>query len=385
MIPLVLILWAAGGTGASSAQTAQGHLGSGNQLMQSERYAEAAEEFRQALRDDPGLTQSRDQLAICYFELRDYERARPLLEQMLTAKSSAARATYYLGRLDLIDHHVESAIRRFRSLPRDNPVRDELYYLGSAYYKAEKYAESAEVLKQAAAGNPRDARVHQLLARAWQKLGESGRAEAEFAETRRLHSYYLEGSEAIGRCRSLLAQGRADAAWDLCRPLTDTDDVDKIVAVAMLFGEAAQYPQALSAWEKAIALDADSSEIQYNFALTSFRLQNILRAREHAAEAVRLRPDFVEANILYGTILYMGAEDRLAISVLTHANELKPDDLTVRRLLAEELAISAEQSVREREWRHAAELLERAAALQPDSQQITTRLAQVRAKLENAR
>ena len=385
MIPLVLILWAAGGAGASSAQTAQGHLGSGNQLMQSERYAEAAEEFRQALRDDPGLTQSRDQLAICYFELRDYERARPLLEQMLTVKNSAARATYYLGRLDLIDHHLDSAIRRFRSLPRDNPVRDELYYLGSAYYKQEKYAESVEVLKQAAAGNPRDARVHQLLARAWLKLGKSDRAEAEFTETRRLHDYYLKGSLAIGRCRSLLVEGRNDAAWDLCRPLTDTDDVDKIVAVGMLFGEAEKYPQALFAWEKAIALDADSSEIQYNLALTSFHLKEVVRARQHAAEAVRLRPDFVEANILYGTILYMGAEDRLAVTVLTHANELKPDDLTVRRLLAEELAILAEQSVHEREWRRATELLERAAALQPDSQQITTRLSQVRARLENAR
>ena len=224
-----------------------------------------------------------------------------------------------------------------------------------------------------------------MLARAYQKLGQSARAESEFAETRRLHDYYLEGSVAIGRCRSLLSQGQTDAAWELCRPLTETDDVDKIVAIGMLFGEAEKYPQALMAWDKAVALDPDSSEIQYNLALTCFHLKDVLRARQHAAEAVRLRPDFVEANILYGTILYMGAEDQLAIPVLTHANELKPDDPAVRRLLAEELAISAERHVRDQQWRQATELLERAAALQPDSQQISTRLAQVRAKLGNAR
>lgn len=385
MILLVLMLWAAGGVGAGSAQTARAHLGSGNQLMQAERYTEAAEEFRQALRDDPGLAQGRDQLAICTFELRDYAAARPLLQQMLKAKNSAALATYYLGRIDLIEHHLESAIQRFRSLPRENPVRDELYYLGSAYYKQEKYLESVEVLKQAAAENPRDARVHQLLARAWQKLGQSNRAEHEFEETRRLHDYYLEGSVAIGRCRSLLGQGQTDAAWDLCRPLTNTDDVDKIVAIGMLFGESEKYPQALMAWEKAVALDADSSEIQYNLALTCFHLKDVLRARKHVAEAVRLRPDFVEANILFGTILYMGAEDRQAIAVLTHANELKPDDPAVRRLLAEELANSAEEHIRDQEWRQATELLERAAALLPDSQHISTRLAQMRAKLESAR
>ena len=222
---------------------------------------------------------------------------------MLARKNSAGLATYYLGRLDLIEHNLDSAIRRFRSLASENPVRDELYYLGSACYKQEKYLLSIQVLKQAAAGNPRDARVHQLLARACQKLGKSDQAEKEFTQTRRLHDYYLEGSVAIGRCRASLSQGQTDRAWELCGPLTDTDDVDKIVAIGMLFGEAEKYSQAHTAWEKAVALDPDSSEIQYNLALTCFHLKDMLRAREHAAEAVRQRPDFVEANILYGTVL----------------------------------------------------------------------------------
>jgi hypothetical protein len=53
----------------------------------------------------------------------------------------------------------------------------------------------------------------------------------------------------------------------------------------------------------------------------------------------------------------------------------------VRPLLAEELAISAEQHVGKQEWRPAAELLQSAAALQPDSQSILNRLAEVRAGL----
>jgi len=385
MVLLVLMFWIASGAAAGSTATARAHLGSGNQLMQAERYGEAAGEFREALRQDPGLAPARDQLAICHFELRNYTQARPLFEQMLAVSSSVSLATYYLGRMDLIEHNLDSAIRRFRSLPRENPIRDELYYLGSAYYKQENYQQSLEVLKQAAVQNPRDARVHQLMARAYQKLGQSARAESEFAETRRLHDYYLEGSVAIGRCRTLLSNGQAEAAWEQCRPLTETDDVDQIVTIGMLFGEAEKYPQALTAWEKAVALDPDSSEIQNNLALTYFHLNDVFHARRYAEEAVRLRPDFVEANILYGTILYMGAEDERAIPVLTHANELKPGDPAVRRLLAEELVISAERNARDEQWRQAAELLERAAALQPDSPQISARLAQVRARLGSAR
>lgn len=384
MILLAVMLSAGAAAGAGSAP-ARAHLGSGTQLMQAERFEEAAQEFRQALRDDPALTQARDGLAECAFELRDYATARPLLEQMLRDSRSAAIATYYLGRLDLIENNFEPAIRRFRSLPRQNPVRDELYYLGSAYYKLGNYSESARTLREAATENPRDARVHQLLARALLKLGRTAEAEHEFGETRRLHNYYTEGSVAIGRCRSLLMQKQIDAAWDLCRPMTDTDDVDKLVAIGMLFGEAGDYPHSLPVWEKAAGLDPDSPEIQYNLALTCFHLKEVFRARQHAAEAVRLRPDFVEANVLYGTILYMGAEDQQAISVLTHAHELKPEDQPVRRLLAEELAITAERRIHAQQWPEAAELLERASKLLPDSQLIASKLAEVRARLGTAR
>jgi tetratricopeptide (TPR) repeat protein len=380
-----LMLWMAAGAAGGSTATARASLGSGNQFMQAERYREAADEFQKAWRDDRTLTQARDQLAICYFELRDYARARPLLEQMLQDKRSADVASYYLGRIDLIDRDFDSAIRRLRSIPHEHSVRDELYFLGSAYFKQQKYTESIRSLQQATAQNPRDSRIHQLLARAYQKSGQPSEAEREFAETRRLHDYYLEGSVAIARCRSLLVQGDPEAAWAMCRPLMETDDVDKIVAIGMLFGQAQQYRPALETWQKAAALDPDSSEIQYNFALTCFHLKDMLRAREHAAEAVRQRPDFVEANILYGTILYMGAEDAEALRVLTRAHDLKPDDQSVRRLLAEELSISADHHKRDQEWPQAVALLEKAAALQPDSPQISQKLAEARQQLTKTR
>src|SRR5579863_6119889 len=74
MVLLVLMLWT-GGAPASAASAAQAHLGSGNQLLQAERYRDAADEFQLALRDHPSLAQAAQQLAVCYFELRDYARA----------------------------------------------------------------------------------------------------------------------------------------------------------------------------------------------------------------------------------------------------------------------------------------------------------------------
>jgi hypothetical protein len=59
------------------------------------------------------------------------------------------------------------------------------------------------------------------------------------------------------------------------------------------------------------------------------------RPERTRASPCALWPDFPEANVLYGTILYMLAEDDLAKQLLSHAQELRPDDEMVRRLLGE--------------------------------------------------
>jgi len=377
---LLTLLLATDAVGNDSSISARAHLGRGYKWMQMERYKEASQEFEQALHDDPALSQARQELAICQFELRSYETARQLFGEMLTARENSELASYYLGRLDLVEQDFDSAIRRFQALDLTEPFRDELYYLGLAYFKQQKLPQAAETLKKSITSNPRDYRNHQLLARTYQKLGQTRQAEKEFAETQRLHDYYLQGTVSIAGCRSFLLDGQRDKAWETCFPLLETDDVDKLVSIGMLFSKAEDYPHALLVWDKALALDPDSPEVIYNLALTSFHLKDMPRARKHSASAVELRPDFFEANVLYGTILYMSAEDEAAIQVLTHAHELRPEDGEVRRLLAHELSLYAEAQMQKNELQRATVLLQQASALRPDSEEIKSKLAKLRAR-----
>lgn len=381
---LLLLLWATLPEGHESSTAARAHLGSGNKWMQMERYREASQEFEQALQDDPGLGQARQQFAICQFELRNYEAARKLFLEMLTTRENPDLATYYLGRLDLVAQDFDSAIRRFQALDLAEPFRDELYYLSWAYFKQQKFSQAAEILKKSIASNSRDYRNHQLLGRTYQKLGQTKQAEMEFTETQQLHDYYLQGTVAIGGCRSFLLTGQRDRAWETCLPLLETDDVDKLVSIGMLFSKAEDYAHALVVWDRALALDPDSPEINYNLALTSFHLKNMPRARKHSASAVELRPDFFEANALYGTILYMSAEDEGAIQFLTRAHELRPEDSEVGRLLAHELSVYAEAQMKKNNLRRATALLQQASALRPDSQEIKSKLAELRARLSQS-
>jgi hypothetical protein len=75
----------------------------------------------------------------------------------------------------------------------------------------------------------------------------------------------------------------------------------------------------------------------------------------------------------------MGAEDKDARTVLTHAHALNPEEPSVRHLLAQELSIATQNFARNQDCHHALELLEKTVSLQPESRQISTTLAKVRA------
>jgi tetratricopeptide (TPR) repeat protein len=159
--------------------------------------------------------------------------------------------------------------------------------------------------------------------------------------------------------------------------------VDKLVAFGILFGKSGEYEHALEIWKRAVILDPDSSEVHYNLALTAYHLKNLPQARQSVATALQLRPDFFEANMLYGTILYLIAQDEEAIRVLAHAHELRPDDGDARKLLAHQLMLSSEALIKKKDLKRAEDLLKQAAALTPDAKEILDRLEQVRLQIQH--
>ncbi len=316
-------------------QTALGHFGRGSELMRAERYEEAAKEFDQALRENGQLDEARLNLAICDFQLHDYDAATPLFSALLKSKTQARTASYYLGRIDLLHDNLDRAIERFRSLDHGPEVQDEKYFLAVALFRKQRYAQSADLLERWIRENPRDVRAHERLARVFLKMGRPQQASNEFSRTKELHAYYLEGSQSLRACQNLLSAGKPDDAWQHCRSMAETDDVDKLAALGMAFGSGGDSKHARIVWQTAVHLDPDSPEINYNLALACFHLRDMADARNYASIALRLWPDFPEANVLYGTILYMLGEDARAKEVLTHAQALRPDDQMVRRLLTE--------------------------------------------------
>ena len=320
---------------ARSSDEALAHFGEGLKLFDLQRYSEASKEFQLALQIKPKLYEARYHLAEAYFHRRQFAQAREEFKKLETAGFKKDWVGYYLGRMDLAEGNIDSAIARFESLNNSAPLQDELYYLGAAYLRKGQPAKAIELLARQVSLNPRDFRAHDHLGRSYVKLGNSQEAEREFAESRRLRAYYSEGKKGLADCHSLLRQGQTDEAWKVCGAGLETDDIDKLVALGMLFGEFNSLEHALQLFDKARILDPESPEINYDLGLTHFRRKDYVNARRYLQVAVQSRPDFFESLALYGTVLFLLREDSTALEALRHAHQLRPDDAAVSRLINE--------------------------------------------------
>jgi len=318
----------------SAFSDASSHFGAGLKLFDIQRYGEAAKEFELALESDPGLQDARYHLAVCDFNERQYPEARGQFERLAHTGYQKRWVAYYLGRLDLLAGNWDAAIQRFQSLAQSDPVQDELYYLGSAFMKSGEPEKAIPPLSRQITLNPRDFRAHELIARAYVKVGRSADAEPEFQQAEKLREYYRQGKSQLTECAVKLQAGDPGGAWAQCRPLLQSDDVDLLVYAGLMFGKARQYDPALQFFQHAVELDSESPEINYDAGLTLFWKKDYAQARKYLGAALVGRPDFFEALATQGAILYMMKDDEAARATLERAHALRPEDSAVNQLLS---------------------------------------------------
>ena len=360
-----------------SHDTPEAHVGKGYQYEQNERYEEAARQFLAALAVDPRLVGARYQLAICYFALGRRPEARQEFEHVQTETGVEPSVTYYLGRLDLLDGALESAIARLKSVTAAPPFPDAAYYLGSAYLKNNELELAEKSLRTAAELDPHDFRVLDHLARVYQKLGRWEEAEREYAHSEALRQRYNETARQAVDCSRKLETRAADEARATCQQLFDRSDTDKLTTLGMLYGQHGDYADAVEPLALASRLDPDSPEILHNLGLTYFRLKRYAEARRPLERAVALRPDFSGSSALLGATLYALKEDQAAYRVLDHAHQLNPADSDTASLLFETAVLLAQKELATKAYTQSLHHFRKAAELRPADAQVHRQLADV--------
>ena len=372
---------ALGAQGQSARITAQVdtpevHLARGHDDLENHRYQQAEAEFRAALAINPRLTvRARFPLAVTLFALQRRVEARKEFEAVRSETGDEPNVNYYLGRLDLDEGKLDSAIANLTIAASRPPFPDTAYYLGCAYLKKRDSDSAEKWLRKAAALDPRDPRVPERLAILYHASGREADAEKAFAESSQLRQGDLAATQQALDCDHSLEGQSLDKARQTCQKLFDPGDFGGLVTLGLLYGQHHDYAEALEPFRAAARLDPDSYEVDFDLGLTYFRLKRYAEARVPLEQAAALRPDLFEVNAPLGAALYALGDDAAAYPVLDNANRLNPRNGDISRLLFQTALNLASQSLGNHNAAKARQYLLRASDCSPDNPEPYRRLA----------
>ncbi len=360
------------------SDTAEFHVGRGLEAMKNARYSAAVREFRAALALDPDLVvRARFPLAVALFDLQNIEEARREFDRVRSKTGNDPNVAYYLGRLDLMEGQLDSAVRNLTLASSDPPFPDTAYYLGYAYIKRHDMVQAEEWLHKAAELAPRDFRVQERLGLLYRLTGRKEEAEKAFALSDRLHQQDTEATAIALECGHALDTHSLEEARGVCQRLFDPEDTGKLVTLGTLYGGHRDYAEALEPFRRAAELEPDSYEMQYNLGLTYFRLKRYAEARAPLEKAAELRPDMFETTAPLGAVLYALGDDPAAYQALGRAHELRPENADISGFLFKVALSLSARSSNQKDYAAALRYLLKASEVRPNDPDTHRRLAEV--------
>lgn len=186
-----------------------------------ENYRLALVEFEQALAVAPGLTTARFGKALVHYQLKDFERSRQELEDLLADHPDHVNAIELLGSLELAEGDLDEAERLLRRALELDPLAERSHdELGELLRRTGRAAEALEHYELALQTAPAMAEAHFGRSVALLALGRAAEARAALERSREA----LPGSRAL----ALLA-----ARW-LAAPPDDPAERDAEAALVAL-------------------------------------------------------------------------------------------------------------------------------------------------------
>jgi tetratricopeptide (TPR) repeat protein len=372
-----------------AGDTPEAHLGKGYDALKQDMYEVAVSEFRAALQLDPSLVlRARFPLAVALFESHKPEEARRELEAVRHEAGDHPNVLYYLGRIDLEQRNFDSAIRNLKAAAAAKPkppFPDTAYHLGIAYFKHGDLVAAEKCLKEAARLNPHDPLTLYQLGFVYRKEGREEEAKKTLAASEELRRRDDNEPLLKAECGKKLDEDPVDEARSFCEQLYAPDDAARLTALGTIYAQHRDLESALKPFRRAVELEPQSPQMQYNLALTYFQLGQFEQARMSLAKVIDRWPDIFQLNALYGAVLAKLGKDVAAYQALHHAVQLNPHDPGTKDLLYTLTLRLARKSQSGRQYSNSLRYLEEAVKLRPQEPEPHRSLAEIYALTDRPR
>src|SRR5271157_1711977 len=284
-------------------------------------YQKAIANFKDAVRFDPKYDAARYSLAKVLVQVGQLSDAVFYLDEYTSHQPKDAEGFHLLGSayagLDQIPKAVEALERAKQLKPGDFLIR---YDLGSALAKTGNTKQAIEQLLAAEKLNPAFADTHYQLALQLRKQGDAARSKQEIQLFQKLKSQINEETEAgnlNNEGNRFLEEGKAREAADAYRKAVQLDpnnaqwQYNLSLALAKLGDREGQK----TALERALEIDPNVAATHNDLGLLCLSEQNLESAEKEFRAALEINPKFAEAQNNLGVVYSKQRKDSEALAL----------------------------------------------------------------------
>ena len=293
-------------------------------------YQKAIANFKDAVRLDPKYDAARYSLAKVLVQVGQFSDAVSYLDEYTRHQPKDAEGFHLLGSayagLDQIPKAVEALERATQLKPGDFLIR---YDLGSALAKTGNTQQAIEQLLAAEKLNPAFADTHYQLALQLRKQGDAARSKQEIQLFQKLKNQVNEETEAgnlNNEGNRFLEEGKAQEAADAYRKAVQLDpnnaqwQYNLSLALAKLGDREGQK----TALERALDIDPNVAATHNDLGLLCLSEQNLESAEKEFRAALEINPKFAEAQNNLGVVYSKQGKDSEALALFRQATENDP-------------------------------------------------------------
>lgn len=325
-----------------------------------EKYAEALDNFKQALSLSSGAPSINFKIAETYFRVDDYPNAEQYAQKALEQDKENKFYYLLLAKIYQNQEKYRKTIEVYQKLTSSEIGAKEYYYdIASIYEQLKDYPKAIEYYDKF----EQEFGISETLIVQKQKIYvQLQQIDQAIAEGEKLTQVSPDPKHRISLAELLIANGRIEAAQPILEEAInqESNDPRAYLLLGQIYRSQGKHKEAMAQLKQAFANPELEADTKTRLMLDYFKEPNISEYMQEFGELAQLiaevHPDDVNSQLLYGDVLLNRGDQSAALN--QYRQSIKVDENVQAKIWRQILALESERNEVDSLLKHATQALE---------------------------